>query len=204
MINHEHEFIFVRVAKTGSTSILETLPEGTNQREHCSEVNWEYDCNHIPLWHLKNNLDKDSYDNYFKFAFVRNPFQRAVSTIKYWNNWSTGKQRGVWRRGPTFSLKDFFTDKIPKRYINPDKFFSKYGSQYDFTKGCDFIGRFENIQEDFNTICDKIGIPRQVLPHENKSKHKKHYTEYYDDETKQIITEKYAKDIEYFGYEFGE
>ena len=193
MINDEYEFIFVRVAKTASTSILSRLP-----KSRIMQKNWKYDSNHIPLWHIKANLDKNICDAYFKFAFVRNPFARAVSTVKYWNKWSLDGG------GPQYKFKNFFVGQIPEKVNSIDhNFLSKYGSQYDFTKGCDFIGKVENLQEDFNTICDKIGIPQQKLPHLNTTNHK-HYTEYYDDETRQIVAEKYAKDIEYFGYKFGE
>ena len=195
MINHKHKFIFVRVAKNASTSIINLLPKLQNC---CS--GWKYDDSHIPMWYLEENLDKDIIDTYFKFAFVRNPFERIVSAVKYENQYWLKNNPCV-----HFEFKKFvssFNNKPNPTHLD-NVHSAKYGSQYDFTKGCDFIGRYENLQNDFNIICDKIGIPHQQLPHQNKTKHK-HYTEYYDDETREIVAEKYAKDIEYFGYRFGE
>ena len=71
----------------------------------------------------------------------------------------------------------------------------------------DFIGKFENLQCDFNSICEKIGIPPSKLSHVKKSsqfRKYKHYTEHYDDETRELVAEAYKDDIDRLGYKFGE
>ena len=201
MISHKHKFIFVHINKTGGKSIelalgadLSELHGQPRHVKHGTPHQWKY-----PKY----------WNTYFTFTFVRNPWSRAVSAYFFYLKRTQSKQKYL-----SASRQNGFTEFILQ---NPEFLKTKSSSMVDslthyiFTmcqmdwivSDYDFIGRFENLQEDFNVVCDKIGIPKQQLPHKNKSKHK-HYTEYYDDETKQIVAEKYAKDIEYFGYKFGE
>lgn len=137
---------------------------------------------------------------YFKFAFCRNPFDRIVSNYSMFTKISYRRKQ----------IRQFYSS--PKDLLFPEfvKLVCQYTNhhwlpQYDFIHGyeIDFIGRLENLQEDFDIVCDQIGAPRHKLPHKHKTNHK-HYTEYYDDETREIVAEMYAKDIEYFGYKFGD
>jgi chondroitin 4-sulfotransferase 11 len=190
--SNKQKYVWFRTAKCGTRSVLNTLENNTQICTGKSKI---------------SNLD-ESFGDYFKFTIVRNPWDRLVSC---WKNKIEAKRVETRKFyydvlgfdnpiGLTFEnfVKCLNVDKL----LYADEHWMPLHSMIELNS-VDFIGRFENLQEDFNTICDKIGIPRQELPHKNKTKHK-HYTEYYDSETKQIVAEKYAKDIEYFNYKFGE
>ena len=194
MISHKHKFIFTHIPKTGGSSVHSSL------NDYFEPNQWMHN-------DLQKDLKKCSSD-YFKFAFVRNPWDLTVSSYHYFCYSDVTK----WRRKKipkNFIFKDWlrWKQKNRSRGWKKNRCYGKnqlcYVSNIRGELLADFIGRFENLQKDFNTICDKIGIPHQELPHKNATKHK-HYTEYYDEETKQIVAERYANDIEYFNYEFGE
>lgn len=190
MISDKHKCIFVHIIKTGGTSIGKFF---RGRKVHKFAKNY------------KKVVGNKKWTNYFKFTFVRNPWDKMVSQYFYIQKRKEGKYE--------LTVREFilaFESCPESEYINGNGIAVSFNPIQlpwilDDNGNClvDFIGRYENLQEDFNTVCDKIGIPRQQLPHKNKSKHK-HYTEYYDDETREIVAEKYAKDIEYFGYKFGE
>ena len=196
MISHKHEFIFIHIPKCGGTSFeiefncwsankyrRRYFHVGANKQHQTIQQILEYypDCNH-----------------YYKFSFVRNPWSRFLSEYYYMIAESL--------LPPNFSFKDFCLHEdaiVEYGWDYHDKSQHEFIFDSNGNSLVDFIGKLENLQEDFNIVCDKIGIPRKQLPHENKTNHK-HYTEYYDDETREIVAKKYAKDIEYFGYKFGQ
>ena len=202
MISHKHKFLFSHINKCGGTTIDTVLAKYCDKfkKEHIGiPINKLY--GHLNQTKHQNmrQMINDQTKNYFKFSFVRNPWDRLVSRYFYRRNLGGCK---------SLDIKQFIR-RIRKwecDYISND---NTGALQYNWLcdlRGnivTDFIGKIENFQEDFNIICDKIGIPRQELPHKNKTKHK-HYTEYYDDELREIVAKKYAKDIEHFGYKFGE
>tara|TARA_Y100000310_G_C20633704_1_gene790045 strand:+ start:113 stop:814 length:702 start_codon:yes stop_codon:yes gene_type:complete len=232
MISEKYKFIFIHVYKTGGvsiqSSILNTLKSNVFNNETVSDLS-ELGCkiktlsgrgredrSHITASTYRHLLLKenrlDVWNNYFKFAFIRNPWDRLVSL--YFHNM---KNNEVFRKkydSDVFVQKSF--NKFLLKYTSNKKISNKilikgfnYGllTNIDWISNSsrepiiDFVGRFENLQEDFDVICKKTGMPKQKLPHENKTNHK-HYTEYYNEETKGLVAQKYAKDIEYFGYEF--
>lgn len=201
IISNTHKFLFVATTKTGSTSIQKYL-EPYKSEHKITHLDGSYN-KHCPLKIIYNKFPY--IKNYFKFAIVRNPYDWIVSWYHYRK--SNSIPRG--NRNPNctdnISFKQWLIDPESSAY-------NKTGigltmSQMDVIEGndeitLDFIGKLENLQQDFDTVCDKIGIPRQQLSYKNKSKHNR-YTEYYDDETKSIVAERYAREIELFGYKFG-
>ena len=131
---------------------------------------------------------QEAWDEYFKLSFVRNPWDRIVSMFFF---------RRDYRKmyPPDTSFKEFLGDWAE---LNP-RWQQIYWFQ-DKLDDFDFIGRFENLEEDFKHICDQLGVEAE-LPHVYKTNHI-HYSHYYDDSMRDQLAELAKLDIENFGYSF--
>ena len=181
------KLFWYEIPKTGCTSLKELFN---------SHVDLSYTS--VKLKHIHRHR------NYFQFAFVRNPWDRLLSCFLDKTKATVGTkwQLRDYVKYKNYSFNDFvYSIKDDDLNICNRHHRLQYNLiNHDYVN---FIGKFENLQKDFNKICKLSNLPKFKLPHFNKTNHR-HYTEYYNEETKQIVAEKYAKDIEYFGYEFGE
>jgi len=187
MISHEKKFFFAHIPKTGGNSIQSVLEKysdekvvyfdnrfGKNQDMALLDTSGQNIKHRSVSWFLRTHPE---LKDYFKFTCIRNPWDRTIS-------------RYFWAYN-TFD-RNAFMGVINHPEYRAQKF------DYD---GADFVMRFENIQEDFDKVCDQLEIDRVSLPVMNKSK-RGDYHQYYDDETIKMVADKFAPDIEEYGYSF--
>ena len=213
IISHSRNFVFVHIQKNAGTSITKYLDKYITYQDlllGCTEFGEKIQHlykekfnlhKHSYAKEIKNIMGEETWNNYFSFSFVRNPYDRMVSLY----NWC--------RKGK-------FNFPICQEAIQAENFsqfirgecFQKLPNQLDYLTDnrkkviVDFIGRQESIQEDFDSICTKLDIPKNNM---NKFKHnvrKRDYSNYqsyyYSEEDIEIVTKKFSTDLDYFDYKF--
>ena len=138
---------------------------------------------------------RQDFDRLFKFAFVRNPYDRLVSA---WS-WRCFPYRSSTFRDFVLNL-DFWRAIDVGNHLRPQVEFI-----HSKTDGLlvDFVGRFEQINEDLQILADRIGVPdlAKQMGHQNRSRDPSDdYRRYYDEETRGIVRLVYAEDFRTFGY----
>ena len=201
IISHSKQFIFLKSPKTASTStekLLQTVcddediigwrgpppkPEGT-----------EY-YNHMKLKHLKTKVSEDNWNTYYKFGNVRNPWDRVVSSYFFRKDVLSKNPHNPtdWQDGESFE-QFVLTRKLP----------GKLSVFFDGFTEMDFLIRFENIEEDIQTVSDTLNLNLNIdlLPHTHEGVREKDYKPYYNTETKDFVAQYYAEEIAYLGYTF--
>jgi hypothetical protein len=133
----------------------------------------------------------------FIFCFIRNPFDRLVSTYHYLSN--NGKNAKDQEDAKLYIDDCSFEDFVKKSVKQGSKEQIHLRPQvYFIPNGADFIGRFNHIVEDFNKLTDIIGIERRALPHVRKSDHG-HFSEYFKNiHVLKIVEDVYQDDIDLY------
>lgn len=205
MISIDKKFIFVAVMKTGTMSITKTLEKYSldNDGTHytAKELKEGRLLSHSSKRLGANNssipLYKKHWDEFFTFGFVRNPWDHFVSLYK-WCKKHNSKQA---LNGFDNFLKNQYESNFgilwDWQFTNQsDRLFDKDNQLVDF------IGKFENLEEDYLKICNRLMIKEPLL-YINKSKDIRTYREFYkNDKQIEMVNKMYKKDIERFKYEF--
>ena len=153
-------------------------------------------------------------EKYFKWMFVRNPYDRLVSSFHYSRRTIGGKNVSMrnhfWMLESfekyilnldelfDFSQKNF--DIRSRKFVNVHMIPQYYFACIDNEVVLDFVGRLENLDTDWKFVCEKIGIKSNVEK-SNQSRRKGHWFDFYTPELFEVVNEKYAKDFEIFDYQ---
>src|SRR5690606_38825886 len=175
---HQTRSIFIHVPKCAGSSVNRALYPNTL-------------LGHRPASYYQTCF-AEQYNHYFTFAFARNPWDRAVSAWSYLRQGGSPSQDATW-------------SKTLMRFASFDEFVKEWLCAENVTKqihfapqhlyicdnagvvSLDFVARLENIQQDFATIAQRLGMDVQ-LKEVNRSR-KDDYRSYYTDATIERVAE---------------
>lgn len=212
--------LFVHLPKNGGTTVKEIIKKIDNPNigvlndfcdiSHYKKICIEY--NNSPKEFLIFSNMKNRND-FFSFCFVRNPWERVVSCY-FWCK-KNEERRRLWNNihyPINLSFNDFvkmIPDIIEKKYTNFNSLKWHLSPQYyqifdNKKQKIDYIGRFENFEEELKNIfsINKIKYDKNYLKFKYNSTIHDNYRNYYNEETIKIINDVYIKDIEEFNYKY--
>jgi hypothetical protein len=208
LISSRKKFIFIHIYKTAGTSMLAALwphSAGKMQLLATSALRrlritppFEPQCypDHITAAELVARIGRETFDKYFSFAIVRNPWDWQVSLYHFAVKHPAHGQHKLFKSFANFDTYVRWRCRLDVRQQQQKDFIcSADGEQL-----VDFVGRLETIDRDFATICSRIGI-EATLPTLNVS-NTKPYRSFYSDETAELVRKTFETDIVHFGYEF--
>jgi hypothetical protein len=188
----EHKSIFIHITKTAGTSIAKAL--------------FGYLPYHYTAIDYRVIYGRKLFDQYFKFAFVRNPWDRLYSAYRYLKAGGWNDDDKVWAQDNLSqyeSFQSFVKQWLTKDNINKHKHFwpqSRFICDESNNLLIDHLAYFETINDDYDVIKKKLSTG-QDIGHNNANPGNS-YREAYDDESRDIVAEIYATDIALFGYDF--
>ncbi|WP_119719108.1 sulfotransferase family 2 domain-containing protein [Cognatilysobacter tabacisoli] len=206
IVSHQHRYIFVPMPKTGTHSVRQALREhlGPDDIEQVGLfVNKRFPFDdiarikhgHLSVRQVRPYLGDEVADAYFKFTFVRNPFDRFVSYCSFMT-----RQTGAFDRDPKGTMRRILFEARPLDHVH-------FQPQYTLLVNdagdveMDYLGRVETMQASYDAICERVGIPSRALDRVNSSR-RGHYREYYDADLVDGVAALYRRDLELFDYQF--
>lgn len=206
LISYSKKFIFVHVFKTAGTSVTKALEPYCYKPQSLRPRNWTTLLTtprnhllrrkmhkHASAKEIRQELGPIVYDAFFKFSFVRNPWDWLVSLYHY--ILENPANEGYVNTTAMGSFSAFVRSRTLATKTQTSFLVDSHGALI-----VDFVGRFENLEQDFRSINERLSLGVD-LPHINRSQ-RNAYRDYYDDETRELTARIYAEDIERFGYTF--
>lgn len=208
MIFHKQKSIFIHIPQAGGTSIENLLWPDIESRD--AESLWmgfvkphynKYQTGglqHLIAKQVREEVGRNIFDAYYKFSIVRNPWDKVISQFCYMQRRKDLREFLGMKKSTSFEK---YLDLIQK------KEHIQWKKQIDFILDdngeslVDEVFKLENLSVEMPKLSSSLGIDTHVLPHHNKGD-RKAYSDYYSDETKEIVTDFYKEDIAYFKYEF--